>query len=35
MLQNIYGVGKVKDQTKWSGRLEKNTNLAENIEEIN
>ena len=33
--KNIYGVGKIKFQTKLSGRIEKNTNLVENLKEIN
>jgi hypothetical protein len=35
MYQKIYGLGKVKLRIKWPGRLEKNTNLVENVEEIN
>jgi hypothetical protein len=33
--QKIYGVGKVKLQIKWPGRLAKNTNLVEILKEIN
>jgi hypothetical protein len=33
--QKIYGLGKVKLKIKWPDRLEKNTNLAENVKEIN
>jgi len=35
MFQKIHGVGKIKLQTKWSGRLEKNTNLVKNFKEMN
>jgi hypothetical protein len=37
MFQKIYGLGKVKLKIKWpgTGRLEKNTNLLENLKEIN
>jgi hypothetical protein len=31
----IYGLGKVKLKIKWPGSLEKNTNLVENVKEIN
>ena len=31
----IYGLGKVKLKKKSPGRLEKNTNLVENVNEIN
>ena len=34
MFQKLYGLVKVKPQTKWSGRLKK-TNLVENLKEIN
>ena len=33
--QKIYDVGKIKPQTKMPGRLKKNTNLVENLKEIN
>jgi hypothetical protein len=33
--QKIYGLGKVKLKIKWPGRLKKNTNLVENLKEIN
>jgi hypothetical protein len=33
--QKIYGLGKIKLKIKWPGRLEKNTNLVENLKEIN
>jgi hypothetical protein len=29
--ENIYGLGKVKLKIKWPGRLDKNTNLIENL----
>ena len=32
MFQKIYGLGKVKLKIKQPGRLEKNTNLVENVE---
>jgi hypothetical protein len=35
MFQKIYGLGKVKLKIKCPGRLEKNTNLVENVKEIN
>ena len=31
----MYGLRKVKLKIKWPGRLEKNTNLVENLKEIN
>jgi hypothetical protein len=34
MFQKLYGLVKVKPQTKWSGRLKK-TKLVENLKEIN
>jgi len=35
MFREIYGVGMVKLQIKWPGSLEKNTNLVENLKDIN
>jgi hypothetical protein len=33
--KNIYGLGKVKLKIKWPRRPDKNTNLVENLKEIN